>query len=348
MTLTGAQRVRLGLFVLIGLVVLGAALVAVVGKRMWTESIGFSVRYRESVSGLDVGSPVRYQGLRVGRVGAMRIAPDDPGAIEVDLALDPGTVLYEGTVARLDQAGLTGLTYINLMTGDMRANVAAPGTRLVAGGSLTSRITGEAEVLRAKVETGLDLGLALMSEQNRKRVEAVLDDTDMLIRNLDLTVGELRPQIQAAISRVDDAAGSFEQLGKQGQRTLRGADETLVAAQRTLGEAERVLAAIDGDTLRATLASTKSATARIDARVSEAELGKAIAGIQEALVATKRTIVATATVVDSVGLTVRALREDVGASLRQVRESSEHLRSFSRDIARDPSVLLRGREEAKP
>ncbi len=348
MTLTGAQRVRLGLFVLVGLALLTAALIAVVGKRMWTETIAFSVRYRESVSGLDVGSPVRYQGLRVGRVAAMRIAPDDPGAIEVDLSLDPGTVLYEGTEARLDQAGLTGLTYINLMPGDMRARIAPPGTRLVAGGSLTTRITGEAEVIRAKVEAGLDQGLALMSDQNRHRVERILDDTDVLIRNLDLTLAELRPQVQAAIAQVDDAARSFEQLGKQGQRTLRGADETLVAAQRTLGEAERVLAAIDGDVVRATLASTRSASARLDARVSEAELGKAIASIQDALVATRRTIVATATVVDSVGLTVRALREDVGASLRQVRESSEHLRSFSRDIARDPSVLLRGREEAKP
>lgn len=348
MTLTGAQRVRLGLFVLVGLALLTAALIAVVGKRMWTETIAFSVRYRESVSGLDVGSPVRYQGLRVGRVAAMRIAPDDPGAIEVDLSLDPGTVLYEGTEARLDQAGLTGLTYINLMPGDMRARIAPPGTRLVAGGSLTTRITGEAEVIRAKVEAGLDQGLALMSDQNRHRVERILDDTDVLIRNLDLTLAELRPQVQAAIAQVDDAARSFEQLGKQGQRTLRGADDTLVAAQRTLGEAERVLAAIDGDVVRATLASTRSASARLDARVSEAELGKAIASIQDALVATRRTIVATATVVDSVGLTVRALREDVGASLRQVRESSEHLRSFSRDIARDPSVLLRGREEAKP
>lgn len=348
MTLTAAQRVRLGLFVLVGLLVLSGALVTVVGKRMWTETIGFSVRYRESVSGLDVGSPVRYQGLRVGRVEAMRIAPDDPGAIEVELALDPGTVLYEGTEARLDQAGLTGLTYINLIPGDMRAKEATPGSRLVAGGSLTTRITGEAEVIRAKVEASLDQGLALMSDQNRKRVETVLDDTDALIRNLDTTVAELRPQVQAAIARVDDAAASFEQLGKQGQRTLRGADETLVAAQRTLGEAERVLAAIDSDAVRATLASTRSAAARLDARVSDAELGRAIASIQEALVATRKTIVATATVVDSVGLTVRALREDVGASLRQVRESSEHLRGFSRDIARDPSLLLRGREEAKP
>ena len=41
---------------------------------------------------------------------------------------------------------------------------------------------------------------------------------------------------------------------------------------------------------------------------------------------------------------VRASREDFTVSLNYMRQAAEDLREFSRIIAQDPSVLLRGQE----
>ena len=348
MTLTSAQRWRLGLFVSFGALLLIGALVGVIGRRLWSEVWLFQVRYRESVAGLDVGSPVRYQGLRVGRVAALRIATDDASEIEVDLALEPGTLLYQGTMARLDQAGLTGLTYINLTPGEIRGKPLPPGSRLFAGTSLTARITGEAEAIGVKLEHALELGTRMLGDSNRQRVERLLDDADILVRDLDASVLALQPRAEQAIASVEAVAQRADGAVRGATQTLRHVDETLIASQRVLGEAERVLQAIDGDNLRATMVSARSAAARLDARVSEAELGRAIAGIHDALANVRGALRGTTAVVDAAGLTVRALREDVVGSLRHMRETSENLRTLSRDVARDPSLLLRGRSEGEP
>lgn len=352
MTLSGAQRIRLGVFVAAALLLLAGAIAAVIGQRIWSEMVPFQVRYHESVSGLDLGSPVRFQGLRVGRVAAMRIAADDPTAIEVDLALEPGTVLYAGTTAQLNQAGLTGLTYINLMPGDLRGKALEPGTQLEAMGSFTTRITGEAEQIRVQIEQALQQANAITSDRNRQRVERLLDDTDMLIRNLNTSVDTLRPQIEAAIAHVDSAAADVAGFAQAGRRSLGQLDATfaevrtgVVEVRTSVAEVNRVLGAVASDDVRATLVSMRSATARLDARLSEAELGRAIAGVHDVFAASRRSLAAAARVIDSVGLTVRAIREDLSATLRQLRETTEYLRGFSRDIARDPALLLRGREE---
>lgn len=345
MNLTAAQRFRLGLFVATGLVLLLGALGVVIGKRMLTESIPFQVRYRESVSGLDLGSPVRYQGLRVGRVAAMRIAEDDPGAIEVDLALDPGTKLFRGTLAQLDSAGLTGLTYINLIPGDMRGKALEPGSRIEPRGSLTSRITGEAEQIRLRVEKALEQTIRFTSDDNRVRVERLLDDADKLVRDLDQLVLDLRPRIETSLSNIDEAAIATRKLAQAAQRSTHGLDDTLLAARTTLTESQRVLSGIDADALRATVAGARSTVAKLESKVDQVDPTRAMASVEETLAGARKAVATTIRVIESVGLAVRAVREDVAASSRQLRESTEYLRSFSRDVARDPSVLLRGREE---
>ena len=48
-----------------------------------------------------------------------------------------------------------------------------------------------------------------------------------------------------------------------------------------------------------------------------------------------------------IDLAVRASREDFTMSLKHVRQATEDLREFSRIIAQDPSVLLRGKEASE-
>src|SRR3974390_893345 len=84
-------------FVLIGAFVL-AAIVAVFGFVYWlNNSAGlgprttYHVQFDGSVPGLLVGAAVLFNGIRVGEVAALSLAPDNPRRVNATIAVVTGT-----------------------------------------------------------------------------------------------------------------------------------------------------------------------------------------------------------------------------------------------------------------
>ncbi len=78
MAVTRAQKVRLGAFLAIGITAVVGGLVVLAGAKLGEKRDAYTVRYDQaevSLSGLEVGSPVRYSGIKVGRVDAIGIDP---------------------------------------------------------------------------------------------------------------------------------------------------------------------------------------------------------------------------------------------------------------------------------
>ena len=107
-----------GLFVL----VLGTALVAGV---LWLASGGtFQKKFDlylaiedESVAGLNLNAPVKYNGVDVGKVRDIRLDPGNPERVNLLFAIERGTPIKEDTVAVLKTQGLTGIAYVELSGG---------------------------------------------------------------------------------------------------------------------------------------------------------------------------------------------------------------------------------------
>ena len=74
----------------------------------------YEIYFSGSVSGLDKGAAVRYLGVGVGRVQAMRIDPRDSARVQVVVDIDSTTPVSTHTVAQLQLQGVTGLLYIDL------------------------------------------------------------------------------------------------------------------------------------------------------------------------------------------------------------------------------------------
>ncbi len=106
----------------VGLYIIGLSLL-LAGFAMWLAGSGASddVRYRiffrESVSGLVQGGPVKYRGVDVGRVESITIDPRDPRRIKVDVMLGKTTPVKTDTKASLKLQGITGAVYIELTGG---------------------------------------------------------------------------------------------------------------------------------------------------------------------------------------------------------------------------------------
>ncbi len=338
MNLTRAEKIRLGTFVAVSGAIFVGTVVTLAGLQLWEQRDVYTVSFLESAA------QVKYQGLRVGRVESMRVDPKDASAIEVTISLEAGTTLFEGTGATLDMSGLTGLKTINLAPGDARQGTLKPGSRIPTRPSLVETIGDRAEAISARVEL-ITRNLALWTgDANRERVERLLDSSDRLLRDVDQFVVETRDPLKHALTEVAKSGDEIRSLAEEGSKTLAVSREemqlTLGDARKVINDVHRILMAVDQKEVGEGLAAASSAMKALDRHLNQQELARLFADLQLALTHLTR-------LVQDMDLTVRASREDLVLSLQYVRQAAQDLREFSRLIAQDPSVLVRGTESSE-
>ena len=109
---------KIGIFIIIFSVLLMMAI-------FWLGKYGFekkkfdeySIYFKESVSGLNVGSAIKYKGFEVGNVNEIKINPNNSEEIQLDILIKKGTPIKQDNYAILGNLGITGLKYIELKGG---------------------------------------------------------------------------------------------------------------------------------------------------------------------------------------------------------------------------------------
>ncbi len=108
-----ASKFKVGLFVIAG-VLIGLGALTYLGARQYLQGASTYVTFfKESVQGLQMDSVVKYRGVEVGRVRAIKVAPDNT-LIEVVMDIQFRGPLSDDMVAQLKMVGITGIAYIEL------------------------------------------------------------------------------------------------------------------------------------------------------------------------------------------------------------------------------------------
>ena len=261
-----------GLFVL----VLGAALIA---GALWLASGGASPNkydlylavMEESVAGLNLNAPVKYNGVDVGKVKDIRLDPGNPDRVNLLFAIERGTPIKVDTVAVLKTQGLTGIAYVELSGGARdappllaSANSGYPQIRTKP--SLSARLENVLTSVLAKLDSTSNNINAILSDENKTAFKDALADIATVARTIaarkdTLDAGMVnaartfdnaaRVTAQAApvIDRIGKSADAIEKMGNEVARTSASAGNTVnsVGADvrrftaETLPELERLL-----------------------------------------------------------------------------------------------------------
>lgn len=176
-------------------------------EKTWQE---YAVVFNEPVTGLSEGSSVQYNGISVGTVETLRLAPDDPRRVLARLRLQADTPVKADTRAKITMPSLTGTPIIQLTGG-------SPGSPALS--EVDNRevpvIQTEASALQNIADTANRLVARMdqvLSEDNVKRVSNTL-------ANIESMTGSIADQREDLRALIINARKSSEQLSATLQTT---------------------------------------------------------------------------------------------------------------------------------
>ncbi len=267
----------------------------------------------ESVAGLNLNAPVKYNGVDVGKVKHIQLDPNNPQRVRLLFAIDRGTPIKVDTIAVLKSQGLTGIAYVEL---DGGAKNALP---LVATGqekypviqtkpSLSTRLENILTTVLAKLDNTSSTIDSLLSVENRESFRSALANIAIVSKTVAQRKTEIDAGIVNAARTADNAARATEKLNP----LLDKMQPTVEQLTITIAQINKSAAAIEKAADETAIASTNA--------------GKTVTSVGNNL---ER-------------YTAETLPE-VQRLLAELNALSASLKRLSEQTERDPASLLRGR-----
>ncbi|RYJ51058.1 MCE family protein [Flavobacterium petrolei] len=127
---TTSQKLRLGLFVIIGLSLFILAVYFIGDKQQMFGKTNQLSAVFNNVSGLQLGNNVRYSGINVGTVSSITMINDT--AIKVNMLIDKTIFphIRKNAIATIGSDGLVGNMIINIIPGKDKATSISPGDEI--------------------------------------------------------------------------------------------------------------------------------------------------------------------------------------------------------------------------
>lgn len=313
--ITHEQKTRLGVFLSLATVIFIAVAGFFIVPKLRDPGDEYTVNFRDtSVQGLIVGSLVKYRGVEIGRVIRIRVNPMNLDSVLVDVKIRPGLVMKTDMRAFLVYVGLTGQKYIELSGGTLAAE------NLKAHGQIeTGRGLGEkADSIVNNIDTTASRIAELLAPENIKRFSAFLENAEKGSAALSGILVSRRTSLENTLANFEKASLEFAR-----------ATEKFVPMTEDMNRLIRTLETNSQETL-----------GNISRRFSSEELGQAIKDV--------RAFLDTASVsLKKVESVLLEQQSELTRTFSSLGVAVENLARFSREIADEPSALIRTRKDKK-
>ncbi len=318
------RKLRLGLFVLGGLVLVLAMMFFLGLSDLFVRKAALRTYFSESVQGLTVGSAVKYRGVPIGNVTRISIRVVDKLVqvdmnIELDHFVDTNagraqqldefdrffrTELEQGLRCRLEYAGVTGMRYIDFdyfATPGLSLPEAPIGMNNPSALYIPAVPSSFRDILNA-------LGTSL-ERISRIRFEEISDGLERSLAELSGLLAD--PALKSTINRINDAAENLE----AGSRTI----------SRVFSE-QKVNTLMD--TLQTDLDGINALVKQLQEESRQAKLPESTGAFRDA----SRAIVNS--------------QENINQTLEKLNRALDALSALAEYLTDDPSALINGRRKA--
>jgi phospholipid/cholesterol/gamma-HCH transport system substrate-binding protein len=242
----GNPSLAVGVFVSVALIALASFAMWLAGTKGNEPMAEYSVLFERDISGLSLGGPVYYMGVGVGQVSSMNLLPGDPVKVRVDIRILASTPIDQGTYASLTSQGITGVNVINIAAEPGQHPPLVHSEDDEHHPLIPVRQTGLSAMLAqapdtiSKLNAALDQANLLLGPENRAAIsqfltnveslstalaedraawaalpddmQNLLVDAQSLVRELNGTVAQLRPELSATLEHTRQTAANAEQL----------------------------------------------------------------------------------------------------------------------------------------
>lgn len=249
---TKANYVLIGAFTLavaVAMLLFGLWAAKYSSDRNWQ---AYHVVFDEPVTGLTEGGTVQYNGIAVGTVDSLSLAPQDPRRVVARIRVNAEVPVKVDTRAKMSIAGLTSAPFIQLTGGSPEAPRLLPQDKddvpvILTEASALQNIADTANRLVARLDQ-------VLSEANVERIANTLEH----IEGMTGAVAGQREDLAALITNTRVASEKLVEAVETSNRAMNGIDRELV--QKLPGMVTR---------LESTLARIDSAAGSADAILGE-------------------------------------------------------------------------------
>ncbi len=223
-------------YALVGAFVLALGALLVAGA-LWLASGGaWQTKYdmylaveEESVAGLNINAPVKYNGVDVGKVQTIALDQINPKTVNLFFAIERGTPVKEDTIAILKTQGLTGIAYVELSGGSvssplLRAKEGAGYPVIQTAPSLSARLENVLSSVLAKLDDTSNNINAILSKENQAAFSSALADLAGVAHTLAARKDAIDTGLLDAARTLKNTATASAKLGNVADRTGRAAD----------------------------------------------------------------------------------------------------------------------------
>lgn len=349
----------IGLFV-VGAVILSVAALVFFGPGgVLAETRSYVVFFDSSVKGLNIGSPVRFRGVKIGQVREInvRIRPRDFAFnVPVVIEIEPSRIKAEGT-----QQGLLDSLKSTVQGKDPMLSLVDKGLR--ARLELESLVTGQLYVnFDMLPEAPLTLtenaseypelpSISSSLEELSKTVEGLplQELAEKLVRtvdNLDKLVSS--PGLHRALGSLDESTAHLNQLlGAMNEKVLPLAaplETFLQQSGQTMARIDDQIEPLSTQAIQ-TLERLNRTIEHIDERIDpvSTQLEKSLSDFQS----TSAKAIETLTQFDQLAASDSRIMEQLSVTLEEVNRTARTIRYLADQIEQDPQMLLRGRSQGE-
>ncbi|KMQ51850.1 ABC transport system periplasmic substrate binding protein [Chitinispirillum alkaliphilum] len=215
MSLSVSQKARLGVFVVAGTVLMVLFFAIPLGLRI-TNSFNFYNAYftGESLSGLEQGAVVKFNGIPIGNVERITYHPHDLERVKVRLRVDSDFPMKVDMFATTGTLGITGLKYIEISGGTNEADLLKTDSEIPTRISMMASMTGRAETITEKIDLLLTHLNYLTDPDSLGGIKNIVDNVAMMSSDAREFFSEVVPSIsrssEEVISNVSEIAENIK------------------------------------------------------------------------------------------------------------------------------------------